>query len=171
MDYWLCPHDQLQKGTVAAKCIFVDTYFLLLFSYICKIPEMIVINQVSSGEYELALLYDSTEVHGSFCPFLLIGDENFFIEVKGKNGCWMAKRLTGFVILYFTSPSDEFSAPWSFSMLWKADSYGLYLPGAIPLWIWPMKYTYRVLEEERKQFILSMFHHWFGLCFIGSDCQ
>lgn len=34
--------------------------------------------------YELTLLSDSTEAVGSSCPFLLVGDESFFIGVKSK---------------------------------------------------------------------------------------
>lgn len=40
---------------------------------------MVVINWDSCGEYELTLLSDSTEADGSFCPFLPVGDEFFFL--------------------------------------------------------------------------------------------
>lgn len=38
-------------------------------------------------EYELVSLHDSTVADGAFCPCLPVGDENFFIEISGKNGC------------------------------------------------------------------------------------
>lgn len=138
--------------------------FFLSFSYLWKIPEMVVINQVSTGEYELPLLHDSTEAHGSFCSCLPVGDDSFFIGVKGKNGCWMAEGPLGW--LSFILPH----------LLMNFLFLGPFLcPGRLTLLDYipqgPFLFVFGQWNTLTEQFIFSLFHHWFWLCFIGSNCQ